>query len=60
MKTSKVKKNFDPLLNLDAKSIWPPNFSIIYLEMTSPIPIPSVFIFIFLSFMDPNSLKSLP
>jgi hypothetical protein len=60
IKTPNVKMNFAPLLNFDVKSIFPPNFSMIYFEITSPIPIPSVFIFFFLSFIDPNNLNSLP
>ena len=60
MRISKVNINLVPLLNLEVKSIDPPNFYTNCFEMTSPIPIPSVFIFFPLSFIDPNNLKSFP
>ena len=60
MRTSKVNTNLVPLSNLELKLIYPPNFSTNCFEMTSPIPIPSVFTFFALSFMDPNNLKIFP
>ena len=60
MRTSNEKMNLVPLSNLEVKLIYPPNFSTNCLEITSPIPIPSVFIFFALSFIDPKSLKIFP
>lgn len=59
-RTSKEKTNFVPLLNLELKLIYPPNNSTSYLEMTSPMPIPSVLMLFALSLMDPNNLNIFP
>ena len=60
MRTSKENVNLVPLLNLELKWIDPPNFWTSCLEITRPIPIPSVLIFFALSFIDPNNLKIFP